>query len=157
MSSNTNQHITKYGSENNEDLWYRQPFKWGDSTKITGYKFGGYVVEWDDYNSNNTKVPDQATQANNGSSMYRYYKALAEVKASWNSAYRLIGGVSTSDQVALLEIGVGNTVYKRVYVNFTGNQASFSQASGTARWINADGTTTGNHGQLKPYSVCVVG
>ncbi|MBE6142167.1 MAG: hypothetical protein E7175_04960 [Erysipelotrichaceae bacterium] len=155
MSGNTDQHVKKYGSENNEDLWYRQPFKWGDSKVVTGYKFNGYVVEWDANNKANVK--DQTTQANTANSMYNFYKKLAAEKATWGAIQLLSSGDSGNNKVAYMELGTGTTVKKRVYVNISGDTVNFSQASGKANYINADGSTGGTAGTLKPYSVVVVG
>ena len=83
MSSNTSTHVTKYGSENSKDIWYRQPMKWGgDAAKeITNYSAGAYKIEWDDNNKNNVKDTD--AQAKDKSSLLNYYKALTKLKAMY--------------------------------------------------------------------------
>ncbi len=80
MSSNTDQHIAKYKNKNNEDIWYRQPFKWGDTaaSQIPDYSAGGYKIEWDSYNKSTLK--DAAAQAADKNSMLRYYQDLGNIK-----------------------------------------------------------------------------
>ena len=79
MTSNTNKHVEKYGNENSKDIWYRQPFKWGGDAKgnTVDYSAGGYKIEWD---ANNVNLKDTAEQANDASSMLRYYQALGKIK-----------------------------------------------------------------------------
>lgn len=80
MSGNTDTHIATYGNENSEDIWFRQPMKWGDDAAVAGttsYKAGQYTFEWDSYNKT---LPGVANQKSNSSSMLSWYKALNSVK-----------------------------------------------------------------------------
>ncbi len=77
MSSNTDQHITKYGNENCEDIWYRQPFLWQDTSIRPNYKSGQYVFELDSYNKTLKTMEEQKADKN---SMYNWYKALNQLK-----------------------------------------------------------------------------
>ena len=79
MSSNTDQHVAKYGNENSKDIWYRQPLKWGGqaASQIVNYSAGGYKIEWDDYNKT---IKDTEQQAADNTSMLRYYQDLGKIK-----------------------------------------------------------------------------
>ena len=77
MSSNTDQHIAKYKNENCEDIWYRQPFLWQDTTKRPDYKSGQYKFELDGYNKTLKSMEEQKADKN---SMYNWYKALNQLK-----------------------------------------------------------------------------
>ena len=114
MSSNTNTHIATYGSENCEDIWYRQPFKWKDTTKRPHYKSGQYVFEYDDYNSDDAKVPameDQATQAN---SMLNVYKTLIQIKKAFPANAKVTYGGGTN---VLMMKATGNGKTVCVWIN----------------------------------------
>ena len=79
MSSNTNEHVTKYGNNNSIDIWYRQPMKWGGdaANEIPNYEAGAYKFEWDSYNKTLKNTEEQAASP---SSMLRYYQALGKIK-----------------------------------------------------------------------------
>ena len=86
MSSNTNKHVDMYGSENCEDIWYRQPFLWQDQTKRAHYKSGQYVFELDSYNKTLKTMEEQKLDPN---SMYNWYKALNAIKHMYPADARI--------------------------------------------------------------------
>ena len=117
MSSNTDKHVSMYGSENCEDIWYRQPFLWKDSKVRTGYKSGQYTFELDDYNKT---LADAETQKADANSMYNWYKNLIEIKKLYPDDARL-EFVNSSQNVLVLKVTGGNNVLV-IYINVgTGN------------------------------------
>ena len=100
MSSNTYQHIEKYGSENNMDIWYRQPFLWKEKSARTGYKANQYKFELDAHNrhllNNDEGIDTKVTVDENDpgkivsstpvktlSTFYPYYKVLTTIKKAY--------------------------------------------------------------------------
>ncbi len=77
MSSNTKQHKDMYGNENCEDIWYRQPFLWQDTTVRPNYKSGQYKFELDSYNKT---LKSMEEQKNDPDSMLNWYKGLNYIK-----------------------------------------------------------------------------
>lgn len=86
MSSNTDKHIDIYKNENCEDIWYRQPFLWKDTSVRANYKSGQYKFELDDYNKTLLSMEDQAEQSN---SMLNWYKGLSEIKHAYPADARI--------------------------------------------------------------------
>ena len=152
MTSNTKDHYSKYGNENNVDLWYRQPYKWGDSTITPSYKFGAYTVEWDSYNANTLK--SQAEQKTIASSLLNYYKNLTAAKLLFGSSQKYVGRSSSNSNVVYYQVQGGNGTF-HVYVNTSGSNASVTMTGTPKAWINGDGSTTGSKGTLKAYSAVV--
>ena len=113
MSSNTDQHISKYGNPNCEDIWYRQPFLWKDTTKRANYKSGQYVFELDSYNKTLANMEDQKADAN---SMYSWYKDLIEIKKMYPKGAKLEYHSSSSNNVMVLKV-TGGDVALVIYIN----------------------------------------
>lgn len=113
MSSNTSSHVGKYGSENCEDIWYRQPFMWKDTSKRANYKSGQYTFELDDYNKTLKCVEDQQSDTN---SMYNWYKDLIEVKKMYPKAAKIEFHNSSSTNVMVIKVtGEGKAL--AIYIN----------------------------------------
>lgn len=104
MSSNTNQHKEKYTYDNNIDIWYRQPMKWGDTSIRTNYRHGNYLFELDDYNISDTNVPDSDMQEDNPNSMFNWYKDLIEIKKMYPKDARIFYHEYSSDNVMVLRV-----------------------------------------------------
>lgn len=114
MSSNTDKHVSMYGSENCEDIWYRQPFLWQDTSKRANYKSGAYKFELDDYNKTLANAEAQKADAN---SMYNWYKDLIAIKKMYPKAAKLSFDNSSGGSVLVLNVwGEGSTVLK-IYIN----------------------------------------
>lgn len=116
MSGNSDQHKTMYGNDNNIDLWYRQPFKWGDDT-TTDYTFGQYTVEWDSYNKNLDSANQQEIKDD---SMLNFYKSLTQIKKLYgnNATYQGHSFSGNNDIYHFSVTSSNGTFY--VYIN-TGN------------------------------------
>lgn len=113
MSGNTDQHIGLYENTNNEDLWYRQPFKWGDDGITVDYSFDMYSVEWDSYNKNLASANEQSTDDN---SMLSLYKALTAVKKLYGGHATYKGYESSNSDILHFVIeSDGGTFY--IYIN----------------------------------------
>ena len=113
MSSNTDTHVATYGSENCEDIWYRQPFLWADTTTRANYKSGAYKFELDSYNQTLKNAEAQQADAN---SMYNWYKCLIEIKKMYPTAAKLEFHSSSSNNVLVLKVtGQGTTLV--IYIN----------------------------------------
>ena len=115
MSSNTDTHKEKYGSENCEDIWYRQPFLWKDTADDkmrTHYKSGQYTFELDEYNKT---LPDVEAQMADSNSMYNWYKNLIEIKKMYPDDARL-QFANSSNNVLVLKVTGGDTVLV-IYIN----------------------------------------
>ena len=113
MSSNTYQHKGMYGSENCEDIWYRQPFLWQETAKRANYKAGQYVFELDDYNKTVKTMEEQKADAN---SMLNWYKDLIEIKKMYPKGAKLEYHSSSSNNVMVLKVtGEGSTLV--IYIN----------------------------------------
>ncbi|MFA7032571.1 MAG: alpha-amylase family glycosyl hydrolase [Bacilli bacterium] len=113
MSSNTNTHVSKYGNENNMDIWYRQPFLWKDANKRSNYKTGQYQIELDSYNKTVQSAEDQQDNAN---SMFSFYKKLIEVKRDYPKNAKCSFHSYSSQNVLIMDIyGEGNDY--RIFIN----------------------------------------
>ena len=113
MSSNTYQHKQMYGSENCEDIWYRQPFLWKDTSIRANYKAGQYVFELDDYNKTVKSMEDQN---NEDGSMLKWYKDLIEIKKMYPKGAKLEYHSSSSNNVMVLKVTGGNDALV-IYIN----------------------------------------
>ena len=117
MSSNTDQHIPKYGNENCEDIWYRQPFLWQDTSIRPSYKSGQYLFELDSYNKT---LATMEAQQQDPKSMLNWYKGLSEIKHEYPADARISfidgGGIlgirvddNTGDCKVLIYINLGTS------------------------------------------------
>ena len=113
MSSNIDQHVTIYGSENCEDIWYRQPFLWGDASITPKYKSGQYKFELDSYNATLANVTAQKADAN---SMYNWYKDLIAIKKMYPKGAKLEYHSSSSNNVMVLKV-TGENKALVIYIN----------------------------------------
>lgn len=151
MTSNTDTHIELYGNPNNEDLWYRQPFKWdagtGKDTVVPKYQFNGYTVEWDSANKNLANV---SSQENNNKSMLSFYRQLCALKVKFGNAQ--FGAVSNWNKSGVVHWMVGSY---HVYINTTGNVINGLSATGTAQGYASSNGTACNTSTLQPYSALV--
>ena len=123
MSSNTDQHIAKYGNENSEDIWYRQPFLWKDTTKRPNFTAGQYKFELDSYNQTVASVEDQVADP---SSMYNWYKAVNEVKRMYPTGAKYTFNSSSSNDVLIMDIQDQNGSDKfRIFINIGKEGANY--------------------------------
>ncbi len=127
MSSNlTNsegeKHKDKYGSENCEDIWYRQPFLWQDTSKRANYKAGQYIFELDNYNCN---LPTMEQQKEDVNSMYNWYKGLIEIKKMYPKAAKLEFHSYSSNNVMVLKVtGEGKSLV--IFINIGISTANYA-------------------------------
>ena len=137
MSSNTDTHKDTYGSENCEDIWYRQPFLWKDTKDRANYKSGQYKFELDSYNKTLKDVEAQKADAN---SMYNWYKSVIEIKKMYPDDARLEFHNSSSNNVMVLKVTGGNQVLV-IYINI---------GTGTNNYMmNPDDVAGGNTTNVK--------
>ena len=115
MSSNTDSHVATYGSKNCEDIWYRQPFLWADTTKRAHFKSGQYVFELDSYNSDSTKMKNVEQQIADPNSMYNWYKALIQIKKEYPKGAKLEYVHSSDNVLGLRVYGQGKELM--IYIN----------------------------------------
>ncbi len=114
MSSNTDQHITKYGSENSVDIWYRQPFLWNDKASRPNYKSGQYTFELDDHNKkllNNgegIKYNVETGEVLTSSTFYPWFKSLCELKKMYPSNSKIKFEYSSSNVLRIVVTGDGS-------------------------------------------------
>ena len=152
MTSNTDQHIPLYTYENNIDMWYRQPYKWGDEDITTDYTFNGYKVEWDSYNKNLKSLAAQKEKDNDGD-MYDVYKKLIAIKNMYgkNATYT---GYYMNDNLAIYHFVVRSDSGNYGVFIHTGNGSSSSYNVDTSgqHWFVNNGTNTST---LQPYGVFV--
>lgn len=116
------------GRDWNEDRWYRQPMKWGNTEgedMVTSYKFSGYTVTWDDYNRNILKSVSE--QENDANSMLSFFKQLTKLKNDHEAIIRgTYAGINTGNANVFaysLSYG-GETIY--IYHNYGNTTASIS-------------------------------
>ena len=156
MSGNTDTHIAKYGNENSEDIWYRQPMKWAKTAVegTTNYKAGQYTFEWDSHNQNLDGVKEQ--MGKNGS-MYEWYKALNSIKAQYPKGAKV--SFENGNDILILNIWGEGATFK-IYIN-CGQMASeaymINPGSGFSQVQNsvlANGATPTSFGSTR-YSVLV--
>ena len=125
MSSNTNKHIEKYGNENSEDIWYRQPMLWADRTVRTGYKANGYKFEYDAHNQKlaqdypvfyelNETSGKYETKTDN--EMYHFYKTLIEIKKQYPKNAKVDFGGSSKD-VLVINVKDGETLKMKIFIH----------------------------------------
>ena len=114
MSSNTDQHVAMYGSENCEDIWYRQPFLWQDTKVRANYKSGAYLFELDSYNKTVATAEAQKADAN---SMYNWYKGLIEIKKMYPKGAKLNFHNSSGGTVLVLDVYDNNNESLKIYIN----------------------------------------
>ena len=147
MSSNIDQHVAMYGSENCEDIWYRQPFLWHDNSIRANYKSGAYVFELDSYNKT---LKDAEAQQNDANSMYNWYKSLIEIKKMYPAGAKLEYHNSSSNNVMVLKVTGGSTTLV-IYINVgTGNNSYLMNpdevVGGTTTNVKAIGGAPNNKG-----------
>ena len=116
MSSNTDEHIAMYGSENSIDVWYRQPYLWGDATITPKYRAGQYCFGdisgtksqyatkdpygYDSHNLALAKYNEQKTDPN---SMYSWYKTLTDIKNQFPYGHHIEYHGYTSGNVLVIK------------------------------------------------------
>ena len=157
MSSNTNQHIAKYGNENCEDIWYRQPFLWKDTTIRPDYKSGQYKFELDSYNKTLLSMEDQKGKSD---SMYNWYKDLIEIKHMYPADARIEFEGSTNVLVIRVKDSYGNlklTIYINTGYNnseYAMNPNNFQPMTAVKTMGGAPANAGGNIGATK-FSIAV--
>ena len=115
MSSNTDTHKSTYGSENCEDIWYRQPFLWKDTSIRANFKSGQYQFELDSYNKT---LPDMETQKEDANSMYNWYKGLIEIKKMYPKGAKLAFHSWSKENVLILQVqDASGTPQMAIYIN----------------------------------------
>ena len=159
MSSNTDKHETMYGSENCEDIWYRQPFLWKDTTKRANYKSGAYVFELDDYNK---KLEDAETQMKDANSMFSWYRDLALIKKMYPAGAKLeFHGYSSNNVLVLKVTGGASTIVIFINVGTSSNSYLMNPdeiAGGNTIGVKSMGGAPSNKGGdigAKPWSISV--
>ena len=120
MSSNIDQHIAKYGNPNCEDIWYRQPFLWGDASITPDYKSGQYKFELDSYNATLKNVTQQKDDAN---SMLNWYKDLIKIKKMYPKGAKVTFSGSSAN-VLVMHVYGGNTSFV-IYINVGTSEAEY--------------------------------
>ena len=159
MSSNTDKHIDLYKSENCEDIWYRQPFLWKDSSVRADYKAGAYKFELDDYNKTLKSAEEQMSDA---SSMYNWYKDLIKIKKMYPAGAKLEFHNSSSNNVLVLRVtGQGTTLV--IYINVGTGTNSYAMnpddvAGGATNNVKTMGGAPSHKGEdigAKPWSISV--
>lgn len=155
MSGNTNKHIEMYGNENNEDLWYRQPFKWGDDT-TTDYSFNSYDVEWDSYNSTIKSAKEQSA-SDTDNDMLDFFKQLTTIKKMYGKNAKF-NGYEFNDCADIYHFVVtSNNGSFAVYIN-TGKSnmtATINVEGGTPYALNGANVSQ-NECTVPPYGVLVL-
>ena len=120
MSSNTDEHIKKYGSENSEDIWYRQPFLWANEALRPHYKSGQYVFELDEYNKTIKNLDQQKDDDN---SVYNFYKDVTAIKAKFPRNHKIVYDSSSGGNTLVIKVtGIGKPMV--IYIN-TGGTGSY--------------------------------
>lgn len=152
MSSNTNMHISKYGNENCEDIWYRQPFLWTDTSIRPNFKSGQYKFELDSYNSTLATVDQQKSDAN---SMLNFYKGINEVKAAYPKGAKCEFNSSSGQNVLIMDITGQGPTY-RIFINTGCNSDSYGVGGMTQGYSFFKAVGGASAGDIsKPYSVLV--
>ncbi len=124
MSSNTDQHIAKYGSENCEDIWYRQPFLWSNTALRPNYKSGQYTFELDEYNK---LLPNMEEQASMDNSMLNFYKQVIEVKKMYPKDARITYHPTSGNHVMVIRVDDASYNPKLViYINTGTSNSSYT-------------------------------
>ena len=152
MSSNTDQHIGKYKNANCEDIWYRQPFLWKDTSIRANYKSGQYKFELDSYNAT---LDDLETQIADANSMYSWYKDLIKIKKMYPKGAKLSFSGSSSN-VLVMHVYGGNTNLV-IYINVGTSDSEYlmNPGSGFNNVMTMGGApTSGNIGATK-WSISV--
>ena len=134
MSSNTDTHVATYGSENCEDIWYRQPFLWADTKVRADYKAGAYKFELDSYNKTLANAEAQQKDAN---SMYNWYKGLIQIKKMYPAGAAIEYHNSSSNNVMVIKVTGGNTTLV-IFINVGTSNSSYQM---NPDWV-AGGETT---------------
>ena len=120
MSSNTDQHITLYKNPNCEDIWYRQPFLWGDASITPDYQSGQYKFELDSYNKTLKNVNEQKGIED---SMLNWYKGLINIKKMYPKGAKLTFSGSSAN-VLVMHVYGGNTNLV-IYINVGTSEAEY--------------------------------
>ena len=158
MSSNTDQHVKMYGSENCEDIWYRQPFLWHDENVRADYKSGAYKFELDSYNKT---LADAETQQADFGSMFNWYKSLIEVKKMYPKGAKLQFCNSSANVLVLKVTGESTTLV--IYINVGTSEANYMMnpddvaGTSTAHVKSLGGAPTGKGNDIgaKKWSIAV--
>ena len=166
MSSNTNTHMSDYGSANCEDTWFRQPFIWqgAEGNKVRPhYQNGKYQFNSEHYDSYNKTLlsggkgvtinSDGTFSCNN--EIYNFYKQVTALKKKYpeNAQVHFDWG----EHVIRMDIS-GNGTGLVVFVNmgFSSNNYSLDisgyQSTPIAQ-INCSGMGPGANFGGQPYSV----
>lgn len=154
MSGNTNKHIEKYKYPNNEDIWYRQPFKWGDDSYTPSYSFNGYTVEWDDYNKNTLKSLKQQQESSSDNDIYDVYRQLCAIKKEYGAGSQYIGVDSGKNNIYQFKVsGSGKTFNIYINTGVNGGTETISISGKKAWGVNGANPTTGS---IPQYGVLVV-
>lgn len=133
MSSNTDKHVDMYGSENSEDIWYRQPYLWGDASITPKYMAGQYcfgdisadktelgTIERYGYDSYNKALAKYNAQKSDANSVYSWYKVLTDIKDHYPTGHHIEYHSYTSGNVLVIKAtGIGKSVV--VFINVGGD------------------------------------
>lgn len=132
------------GKDWNEDRWYRQPMKWGDTLKensVPSYDFSGYTVTWDSYNANT--LVNAAAQAEDQNSMLSFFRKVTALKDEHPALiHGTFAGLSTGNQnVFAYSISYNGEVYY-IYHNYSSSYANITM-SGNSVLLSNQGATKG--------------
>lgn len=142
MSSNIDQHVEMYGSENSEDIWYRQPYLWGDDAITPKYKAGQYCfgdihdektalgkIErygYDTYNQALRTSGNYKIQKSQDGSMFKWYQALTALKNEYPYGHKITYHSSSGDNTLVIKV-TGERIEDKplvIYIN-TGGEKSY--------------------------------
>ncbi|MGM9873709.1 MAG: alpha-amylase family glycosyl hydrolase [Bacilli bacterium] len=153
MSGNTNSHVEKYGNENNKDLWYRQPFKWGDETITPSYKFNSYTIEMDSHNKNVLKSVAEQKLSSTDNDVFDVYQKLIEIKKTFGKFVSYEGVQTPSNTDMLIYTLTYDSGAYTIMINcgLNGNSYSYSTTSSTVYTLNGATNTS-----IPAYGIVVI-
>ena len=145
MSSNTDQHEVIYGNPNCEDIWYRQPFLWHDSSIRANYKSGQYKFELDNYN---VTLADIEAQIADNNSMYNWYKDLIKIKKMYPKGAQLAFANSSANVLVLHVYGNGTNLVIYINVGISDAEYSMNPGAGFTNVMTMGGAPSNNGGNI---------
>lgn len=155
MSSNTDQHIDKYGSENSMDIWYRQPFLWNDKASRPNYKSGQYTFELDSHNKkllNNgegIKYNAETGEVSTSSTFYPYYQGLCTLKKMYPDNAKVKFDESSDNVLRIVVTGDGSKTLV-IYINngLNNNEYKINLTSDYHNVMSLNNATTSLKGNI---------
>ena len=169
MSSNTDEHLTKYGNENCEDTWYRQPFMWQgiEGNKVRpSYVNGKYQFKSEHYDSYNKALfaANKGVTLNEDGSfsstneVYTFYKQLTALKALYPDNAKVAYGEG-HQHILVIDVWGENAKALKIYINTGFTTGTYSLNPGSdfnstpVAQINCSGMGPGVDFGSSSYSV----